>query len=99
MVEKFEVYHDGERWCARGIGTDIITCGDTLDELMEQIKDAVACRYEDELNQGKTLDILTITETEVPRGTAAATGQGDAVAALQRKLGYSIVASEAATSR
>jgi hypothetical protein len=74
MVVKVEVYNDGERWCARGIGTDIFTCGDTLDELMEQIKDAVACHYEDELKQGKTLDILTITETEVPSGTEAAAG-------------------------
>jgi len=74
MVVKVEVYNDGERWCARGIGADIFTCSDTLDGLMAEIKDAVVCHYEDELKAGKSLAILTITETEVPSGTAAAAG-------------------------
>lgn len=74
MVVKVEVYNDGERWCARGIGADIFTCGDTLDELMAEVKDAVACHYEQELRQGHTLNILTIAETEVASGTAAAAG-------------------------
>ncbi len=74
MVVKVEAYNDGERWCARGIGADIFTCGDTLDALMAAIKEAVACHYEDELKAGKPLSILTITETEVPGGTAAAAG-------------------------
>ena len=38
---KFEVYNDGEYWCARGIGVDIFTHGKTLDELMDNIKEAV----------------------------------------------------------
>ena len=38
MLVKFEVYNDGEYWC---IGVDIFTHGKTLDELMDNIKEAV----------------------------------------------------------
>jgi len=31
MLAKFEVYFDGEYWCARGIGADVFTQGRTLD--------------------------------------------------------------------
>jgi predicted RNase H-like HicB family nuclease len=43
---KIEAYHDGEFWCARGIGEDIFTQGETLDELMENIKEAVALHFD-----------------------------------------------------
>jgi predicted RNase H-like HicB family nuclease len=59
MMVKMEVYHDGEFWCARGIGEDIFTQGRTLDELVENIKEAVLLHFEDE----PTLpDILLISE-------------------------------------
>ena len=45
MLVKFEIYNDGEYWCARGIGEDIFTQGKTLDELMENIKEAVEAHY------------------------------------------------------
>jgi len=35
MLVKFDIYFDGEYWCARGIGVSIFTQGKTLDELME----------------------------------------------------------------
>jgi hypothetical protein len=35
MLVKVEVYNDGEAWCARGIGQDIFTQGQTVDELYE----------------------------------------------------------------
>jgi len=41
MLVKFEVCNDGEYWCARGIGVDIFTHGKTLDELTDNIKEAV----------------------------------------------------------
>jgi predicted RNase H-like HicB family nuclease len=47
MIVKIEAYHDGEFWCARGIGEDIFTQGETLDELIENIKEAVALHFDE----------------------------------------------------
>ena len=47
MLVKFEVYNDGEYWCVRGIGVDIFTHGKTLDELMDNIKEAVEVHFEE----------------------------------------------------
>jgi predicted RNase H-like HicB family nuclease len=47
MLVKMEAYHDGEFWCARGLGEDIFTQGETLDELLENIKEAVALHLEE----------------------------------------------------
>ena len=46
LLVKFEIYNDGEYWCARGIGVDIFTQGKTLDELMENIKEAVEVHFD-----------------------------------------------------
>jgi predicted RNase H-like HicB family nuclease len=45
MVINMETYFDGEFWCARGIGEDIFTQGKTLDELYQNIKEAVSAHY------------------------------------------------------
>jgi len=47
MLVKIENYFDGHRWCARGIGEDIFTQGRTLDELHDNVKEAVACHCGD----------------------------------------------------
>ena len=47
MLVKIEAYHDGEFWCARGIGESIFTQGKTFDELIENIKEAVALHFEE----------------------------------------------------
>ena len=47
MLVKFEVYHDGEHWCARGIGIYIFAQGKSIDDLMENIKEAVGLHFED----------------------------------------------------
>lgn len=65
MLVKIEAYFDGEYWCARGIGADIFTQGKTLDELMENIKEAVSLHFEEELEKGETLNILLLSEAEV----------------------------------
>ena len=49
---KLEAYYDGEFWCARGIGEDIFTQGRTFEELLENIKEAVALHFEDEPRDG-----------------------------------------------
>jgi predicted RNase H-like HicB family nuclease len=45
MLVKIEVYNDGEFWCACGIGADIFTRGQTVDELYANIKEAVAVHF------------------------------------------------------
>lgn len=65
MLVKFEVYFDGEFWCARGIGVSIFTQGKTQDELMENIKEATSLHFEDVLEAGEELKVLSISEFEV----------------------------------
>ena len=65
MLVKFEIYNDGEFWCARGIGVDIFTQGKTLDELMQNIREAVELHYEEALQRGEEIKIISISETEV----------------------------------
>ena len=45
---KIEAYHDGQMWCVRGLGEDIFTQAETLDELMTSIREAVALHFEGE---------------------------------------------------
>ena len=67
MLVKIETYFDGERWCARGMGDDIFTQADTLDELYQNIQEAVSVHY------GKTEEPITIlTLSEVKLASAKA---------------------------
>lgn len=65
MLVKMEVYFDGESWCARGMGEDIFTHGSTLDELFENIKEAVAVHYGD---ISEPITILTLSEVKLYAG-------------------------------
>ena len=65
MLVKFEVYNDDKSWCARGIGVDIFTQGRNLDDLMENVREAVALHFEDVLRRGEEIRILSISEMEV----------------------------------
>jgi predicted RNase H-like HicB family nuclease len=44
---EFEIYPDGTWWCARGIGADIFTQGETIQALFENIMEAVLLHFED----------------------------------------------------
>ncbi|HOL42266.1 type II toxin-antitoxin system HicB family antitoxin [Methanospirillum sp.] len=72
MYIKFESYFDGNYWYARGIGVDIFTQGKSLDELMNNIQEAVELHYEDELERGESITILTLQEYEVKSHARAA---------------------------
>jgi predicted RNase H-like HicB family nuclease len=79
MLAKFETYFDGEDWCARGIGTDVFTQGTTLDELMDNTREAAELHFEDVLRQGERVHLLVLFEfvlplptMEVPRATQVA---------------------------
>ncbi len=65
MLAKFEIYNDGEYWCARGIRESIFTQGKSLDELMENLKEAVGLYFEDVLERGEEVRIISISELEV----------------------------------
>lgn len=74
MLVKIEAYFDGEYWCARGTKEDIFTQGATYDELLKNIKEAVTLHFEDELNKGKAVEILVMSEMEVSNAIEASTG-------------------------
>jgi len=67
VLVKMETYFDGEFWCARGIGEDIFTQGNTLDELYQNIKEAVAVHYGD---TDEPITILTLSEVKLAHAKA-----------------------------
>jgi predicted RNase H-like HicB family nuclease len=69
MLVKIEIYFDGEYWCARGIGEDIFTRGKTLDELHNNIKEAVTVHFGD---ISEPITILTISEVKLADARSAA---------------------------
>ena len=70
MLVKMEVYDDGGVWCARGIGEDIFTQGDTVDELYRNIKEAVALHFEGRAPSGE-INILIVSELKLTHAPAA----------------------------
>ena len=74
MLVKIEIYNDGEYWCARGIGEDIFTQGKTLDELMKNIEEAVYVHFEEQIENGEEMKILSITESRVDPIAKVASG-------------------------
>lgn len=70
MLVKMEVYQDGDTWCARGIGQDIFTQGQTADELFRNIKEAVALHFENS-SEAPDIDILVVSELKLPHVPAA----------------------------
>jgi len=73
LLIKFEIFHDGNHWCARGVEVDIFTQGNTLDELNENLKEAVEIHYDEELRSGEDIKVVSISKFEV-RSFAKATG-------------------------
>ncbi len=68
MLVKIETYFDGEFWCARGIGEDIFTQGDTLDELYQNIKEAVSTHFGE---IAESITVLTFSEVKLADAKAA----------------------------
>ena len=69
MLVKMEVYHDGEFWCAKGIGEDIFTQGRTVDEVFQNIKEAVATHFENG-TEPVEIDILVVSELKLKHAPA-----------------------------
>ncbi len=74
MLTKFEIYNDGEYWCARGIRDDIFTQGRTMDELIRNLQEAVELHFEDEIERGEEIRIISISEFEVGSVAKVASG-------------------------
>ena len=68
MLVKIETYFDGEAWCARGIGEDIFTQGNTLDELFRNMKEAVAVHFGDVT---EPITILALSEVKLADAKAS----------------------------
>lgn len=62
---KMEAYHDGDYWCARGIGADVFTQGKTFEELLENVKEAGTPHFGEEVSPTNGDSILVLTETGV----------------------------------
>ncbi len=65
MLVKFDIYRNGDHWCAKGIGEDIFTQAKTLDELRVNIHEAVWVHFEDRVLEGEEIRILSISESKV----------------------------------
>jgi len=70
MLVKIEVYQDDGVWSARGIGEDIFTQGDTVDELYRNIKEAVALHFEGRVPSAE-INILIVSELKLTHAPAA----------------------------
>ena len=65
---KMEAYYDGEMWCARGIGEAIFTQGQTFDELIENVREAVAVHFDDD---HAVSEVLLLSEVKIPHEPVA----------------------------
>ena len=74
MLLKFEVYKDGRMWGARAMGHPIFTQGKSLDEVYRNIKDAAHLHFEEAVNKGEKLEVITLADAEVHGGRKAAAG-------------------------
>lgn len=69
MLVKVEAYHDGQFWCARGIGEDVFTQGETFDVLLDNLKEALELHFEDQ----PLPDVLLLSELNL-KHAAPSTG-------------------------
>jgi len=65
MLVKFDIYYDGAFWCARGMGTDIFTQGKSFDELIQNMNEAVELHFEELIDSGEQITIVSLTEFQV----------------------------------
>ena len=66
-IVEAEIYFDGEYYCARTLNIDVFTQGRTIDEAIENLKEAVSLHLEDEVDHGlqEVSSILAMVEVAV----------------------------------
>ena len=47
-IIKADIYHDGDYFCGRCLDFDVFTQGKTLDELVNNLKEAIHLHFEDD---------------------------------------------------
>ncbi len=55
-IIKAEIYFDGKYYCAKTLGIDVFTQGKTLDETIDNLKEAVALHFDDSKNSDEQTD-------------------------------------------
>lgn len=76
MLVKLEAYHDGEFWHARGIGESVIAQGETFEELLDNVREALASHFEEKLEKGEELEISILTQTDIKGEFDSSKSQG-----------------------
>ena len=61
MIVQFNIYNDGDYWCARGVGVDIYTQAKTMEELTIRIKDAVKLHFAEVVEAGREITVVSVT--------------------------------------
>jgi len=65
MLVEIRIFRDEDgTWCASGVDHGIHTQGGTLDELFANIEEATQLHFEEELQTGKTVDLLILAQKE-----------------------------------
>jgi predicted RNase H-like HicB family nuclease len=59
MQITFKTFYEDGCWCACGIEADIFTHGRTIEELIKNIDEAVSLHFEDEINAGEQITVLS----------------------------------------
>ncbi len=65
MIVLFETTCEDGYWSARAIGLSIFTDGETFEELLKNIEEAVILYFEDEIKPGEEITIETRTTHQV----------------------------------
>ena len=60
-IIKADIYFDGEHYCARSFDIDVFIQGKTIDETIENLKEAVALHLEDKFDYNLSFNSYEIT--------------------------------------
>ncbi len=65
MLVQIRVSQDEDGvWCASGVDHGIHTQGETLDDLFANIDEATRLHFEEDLEAGRTIDVLIMVQKE-----------------------------------
>ncbi len=65
MIVQIKAFQDEDGvWCASGVDHGVHTQGDSLDELFVNIEEATRLHFEEELEAGRTIDVLITLQKE-----------------------------------
>ncbi|WP_292392269.1 type II toxin-antitoxin system HicB family antitoxin [Methanoculleus sp. UBA303] len=62
MFVKFKIFYYDKGWTARATDHGIVTQGETIGELVDNIIEATELNFEDEIRQGEQITITVTTE-------------------------------------